>query len=75
MDFFQNTCFKEHSNMVVTPNFLVMISLYKKECLSVITQNKIHSSKQGVSMIYTLGKYFFATATFQGLWDISFQTE
>ena len=67
MDFFQNTCFKECSNMTVTPNFLVMISLYKKECLPVITRNKKHSSKQVVSMMYTLGKDFFATATFQGL--------
>ena len=67
MDFFQNTCFKECSNMMVTPNFLVMISLYKKECLPVITRNKKHSSKQVVFMMYTLGKDFFATATFQGL--------
>ena len=66
MDFFQNTCFKERSNMAVTPNFWVTISLYKKECLPVITQNKKHSSKQVVSMIYTFGKDFFATATFQG---------
>ena len=67
MDFFQNICFKERSNMVVTPNFSVKISWYKKECLPVITRNKKHSSKQVVSMIYTLGKDFFATATFQGL--------
>ena len=50
--------------MAVTPNFWVTISLYKKECLPVITRNKKHSSKQVVSMIYTLGKDFFATATF-----------
>ena len=55
---------KERSNMGVTPNFWVTISLYKKECLPVITRNKKHSSKQVVSMIYTLGKDFFATATF-----------
>ena len=66
MDFFQNTCFKDRSNMTVTPNFWVTISLYKKECLPVITRNKKHSSKQVVSMIYTLAKDFFATATFQG---------
>ena len=53
--------------MAVTPNLWVMISLYKKECLPVITRNKKHSSKQVVSMIYTLGKDFFATATFQVL--------
>ena len=64
MDFFQNICFKERSNMAVTPNFLVKISWYKKECLPVITRNKKHSSKQVASMIYTLGKGFFATATF-----------
>ena len=52
----------------------VTISLYKKECLPVITRNKKHSSKQVVSMIYTLGKDFFATATFQGYRDVSFQT-
>ena len=52
--------------MAVTPNFWVTISLHKKECLPVITRNKKHSSKQVVSMIYTLGKDFFATATFQG---------
>ena len=50
--------------MAVTPNFLVKISLYKKECLPFITRNKKDSSKQVVSMIYTLGKGFFATATF-----------
>ena len=52
--------------MAVTPNFWVTISLYKKEYLPVITWNKKHSSKQVVSMIFTLGKYFFATATSQG---------
>ena len=34
------SCFKECSNMAVTPNFWVTISLYKKECLPVITRNK-----------------------------------
>ena len=72
MDFFQNTCFRDRSNIVVTPNFRVTMSLYKKECLPVITRNKKHSSKEVVSMIYTVGKNFFATATFQ---DVSFQTE
>ena len=51
--------------MVVTPNFWVMISLYKKKCLPVITWNRKHSSIQVVSMIYTLGKNFFATAAFK----------
>ena len=40
--------------------------MYKKQCLPVITRNRKHSPKQVVSMIYTLGKDFFATATFQG---------
>ena len=34
-----------------------------------------HSSKQVVSTVHTLGKDFFAAATFKGLWDVSFQTE
>ena len=72
-DFSQNNCFKECSNMVVTPNLWVRISLYKKECLPVVIQNKKISSTQVVTMIYTLGKNLFETATFQGLWDVSFQ--
>ena len=51
--------------MAVTPNFWVTISLYKKECFPVITRNKKDSSKQVISMIYALGKDFFANATFQ----------
>ena len=39
-------------------------SLYKKECLPVITWNKKYSLKQVVSLIYTLGKDFFEAATF-----------
>ena len=53
--------------MVVTPNLWVRISLYKKECLPVVIQNKKISSTQVVTMIYTLGKNLFETATFQGL--------
>ena len=41
MVFFQNTCLKERSNMAVTPNFWVTMSLYKKECLPVIRPVKI----------------------------------
>ena len=33
------------------------------------------SSKQVVSMMFTLGKNFYAAATFKGLWDVSFNTE
>ena len=43
-----------------------MREFIKSECLPVITQIKKHSSKQVVSTIYTLGKDFFATATFHG---------
>ena len=50
--------------MAVRLNFWVTITLYKKECLPVITGNKKHSSKQVVSMIYILGKDFFPTAAF-----------
>ena len=58
---------KERSNMVVAPNLWVLINLYKKECLPVITWNKKHSLNQVVSMIYILEKDFFEAATFQGL--------
>ena len=58
--------FQRAQQHAVTPNFWVTISLYKKECLPVVRQNQKHSSKQVVSMIYTLGKDFYATATFQG---------
>ena len=36
---------------------------------------KKHSSKQAVPITYTLGKNFFAAATFEGLRDVSFQVE
>ena len=41
----------------------------------VITWNEKNSSKEVVSMINTLGKDFFAAATFQALWDASFETK
>ena len=66
MDSFQNTCFKERSNMAVAPSIWVTINLSKK-MFPVITWNKKYSSKQVVSMINTLGKDFFAAATFKGL--------
>ena len=62
MDFFQNTCFRKHSIMAVSPNIWITINLYKKYYLP---QNK--TSKQVVSMICKLGKDFFAAATFKGL--------
>ena len=51
--------------MAITPNPWVMISLYKKECLPVITRNKKHSLKQVVSMIYILGKDFLELLLFK----------
>ena len=39
--------------------------MYKKECLPFTTTNKKHSSKQVVSMIYTLGKDLLAAAFFK----------
>ena len=36
-----------------------------------MTSNKKYSSEQVLSMIYALGKDFFAAATFKGLWDES----
>ena len=55
-------------------NFTVTISFYEKQWLLVLTWNKIHLSKQVVSIIYTLEKTFLAAATFEGLWVLSFQT-
>ena len=52
--------------MGVLQNLWVTKNLYKK-CLSVITCNKKHSSKQVVSMVHKLGKDFFGGATFKGL--------
>ena len=46
-----------------------------KKLFPVITRNKKQSSKQVVSVMNTLGKDFFATATFKGLWDASFETK
>ena len=46
-----------------TQNLWVTINLYQK-CFLFITWNKKHSSKQVVSVIYTLGKDLFAYATF-----------
>ena len=41
--------------------------LFKTQCLSVITQNKKHSSKQVIAITYTLGKRFVAAIIFEGL--------
>ena len=49
--------------MAIASNLWPTINSSKKLCFPV----KKVSSKQGVSMIYTLGKYFFAAATFKGL--------
>ena len=50
--------------------------IYKEKCrMKIKAWNEKHSSKQVISMINTLEKYFFAAATFKGLWDASFETE
>ena len=54
-------------------NLSVAINFYEKQQLLVLTWNKKHSSKQGVSITYTLEKKFLAAATFEGLWVLSFQ--
>ena len=43
--------------------------------MPLIKWNKKHSSKQVVPITYTLEKSFFATATFEGLYIVTFQTE
>ena len=50
--------------MAVEPNLWLTVSMYKKEYLP-FTRNKKHSSKQVVSMIYTLGKDLLAAAFFK----------
>ena len=67
VDFFRNTCFKERNNMAVEKALKVKINFYKKQCISVIRWKKNHSSKQAVSIIYTLEKKAFAAATLEGL--------
>ena len=49
--------------------------LSNDKCVYKLHGAKMRSSKKIVSMMYTLGKDFFAGATFKGLWDVSFQTE
>ena len=61
--------------MAVVPSLWLTMNLCKKLCLPVITWNKKHSFKQVASMLDTLGKDFFAAATFTGLPDASFVTE
>ena len=43
------------------------INFYKKQGLPVITWKKKHSSKQAVSITYSLEKKVFAAAPFEGL--------
>ena len=75
-DSFQNTCFNKRSNIAVGANLWVAINMSKKIISSSYTRNKKHSLKQLVSMMYTLGKDFFAAAAaFKGLWDVSLQTD
>ena len=56
-------------------NFKVTKNLYKKQWLQVIKWNKKHSSNQVLSITCTLEERFFAAATFEGLWVVSFDTE
>ena len=53
--------------MAVGKVLRVIINVYKKQCLAVITWKKNHSSKQAVSITYTLEKKVFAAVTFEGL--------
>ena len=54
-------------------NLSVTINFYEKQWLLVFTKIKKHSSKQVVSITYTLEKRYLAAATFEGLWVLSFQ--
>ena len=65
--FFKALVSKNTTTWRFAPNLWVTINSHKKLCLPVITWNKKHSSQQVASMIDTLGKDFFPTATFKGL--------
>ena len=67
MNFCQNTCFKERSNVAVEKKLQSTNSYKKRSYLSVITWNEKYSSKQIVAITYTLEKTFSATADFEGL--------
>ena len=58
---FQRTQHGGWKNPRLTVNF------YKKQCLPVMTWAIKYSSKQVISISYTLEKKFFAAATFEGL--------
>ena len=70
MDFFRNTCFKEHNNMAVARNLWATKNSYKNNVFQLS-----HLSKQAVPIKYTRGKKFFAAASFEDLSEVSFQTE
>ena len=53
-DVFQNIYFKERNNMAVGKALRVIINFYKTQCRAVIKWKKKHSSKQAVSITYTL---------------------
>ena len=63
-DFSQITCFKERKSMAVGKNLRVMINIYKKLCLSVITWNEKTLLKQAVPIKYTLENFFFLLLLF-----------
>ena len=58
--------------MAVAPNHWVAIYLYKNNAFQLFYGLKKHLSKQVVSIAYTLGKDFFAAATFKGLYNVFF---
>ena len=58
--------------MKVAPNLWVTKNFYKK-CLPAITQIKVIIKASCIND--TLGKDFFAAATFKGLQDVSFQSK
>ena len=60
--YFKSLVFKQHKNMVVEKNLRVTKNFYKKQCLPLVTWNKINLSKQVVPITYPLDKRFFAVA-------------
>ena len=54
---------------------LKITNFYKELCLSVITWNITHLSKQDASIANILEQTFLAVATFEGLWVVSIRTE
>ena len=53
-------------------NGQVPADFWRKQGLPVIKWNKKYSSKHAVSITHALEKKFFAAATIEGLWVVSF---